>query len=93
MAEPNDENSGSETDGEATRIASDYEFLRNGSRVRVIRAYDEVFAALKERSLAHEKHEVHDMREAVDRIAHRSIVDITLLCRKWVELDERGLTY
>jgi hypothetical protein len=79
--------------GAASRAAAQYGFARTTGRGLIIAAYDVLFAALEARSLEHEAHENRDLREFVSHAAQRTMTDFEALCRKWIESDERGLTY
>lgn len=93
MSEATEEGSKPRLCGAASRAASHYGFVRTTGRDLIIAGYDVLFAAFESRSEQHAEHDNREMREAVSHVAQRSMADLELLCRKWVESDARGQTY
>lgn len=79
--------------GEASRAAAGYPFVRTVGRIELIDKYDELISLLRQRAALHDGHDNRDLREETLRIAQRSLVDLELLCNKWVQADAGGKTY
>lgn len=73
--------------------AAHYNFIPTPGRERIVAAFDNLLDALRERDGEHITHGNQELSAMTRELAQRVMTDLEKFCQKWVESDERGLTY